>query len=45
MPSERSKNEARLEDSLVMSKARTIWSRGIPPRGGIKPLDSIEQDQ
>jgi hypothetical protein len=45
MPSERLKNEASLEDSLGMSKARTRWSRGIPPRGGIEPLDSIERDQ
>jgi len=44
MPSERSKNEARLEDSLGMSKVRTRWLRGIPPRGGIEPLDSIERD-
>jgi len=45
MPSERSKNKARLEDSLGMSKARTRWPRGIPLRGGIEPLDSIERDQ
>jgi len=45
MPSEQSKNEARLEDSLGMSKTRTKWSRGIPPKGGIEPLDSIERDQ
>jgi len=45
MPSERSKNEARLEDSLGMSKARTKWSKGIPPKGGIQLLDSIERDQ
>jgi len=42
MPSEQSKNEARLEDSLGISKARTRWSRGIPPRGGLELLDSIE---
>jgi len=45
MPSEWSKNEARLENSLGMSKARTRRSRGIPPKGGNEPLDSIERDQ
>jgi len=45
MPSELSKNEAPVEGSLGMSKARTKWSRGIPPKGGIEPLDSIERDQ
>jgi len=42
MPSEWSKIEARLENSLGMSKAGSIRSRGIPPNGGIEPLDSIE---
>jgi len=45
MPSEWSKNEARLENSLGMSKARTRRSKGIPPKGGIESLDSIERDQ
>jgi len=42
MLSEWSKNEARLENSRGISKARTKRSRGIPPKGGIEPLDSIE---
>jgi len=45
MPRERSTNEARLKDSLGMSKARTKWSKGIPPKGGIELLDSIERDR
>ena len=45
MPSEWSKNEACLENSLWMSKARTRRSRGIPIKGGSEPLDSIERDQ
>jgi len=45
MPNERAKNEASLEDSPGMSKARTRRSRGIHPRGGIEPLDSIERDK
>jgi len=35
MPSEWSKSEACLENSLGMSKARTRRSRGIPTKGGI----------
>jgi len=42
IPSERSKIEARLEDSLVMFKAVSRQSRGIPPTGGIEPPVSIE---
>jgi len=42
IPSERSKIEARLEDSLVMFKVGSRQSRGIPPKGGIEPLDFIE---
>jgi len=45
MPSEWSKIEARLEDSLGMSKARSRRSRGTPLEGGIELLDSIERDQ
>jgi len=45
MPSEWSKSEACLENSLGMSKVRTRRSRGIPTKGGIEPLDSIERDQ
>jgi len=45
MLGERSKIEARLENSLGMSKVGSRQSRGIPPMGGIKPLDSIERDQ
>jgi len=37
-----SKIEASLENPLGMSKARSRWSRGIPPKGGIEPLDFIE---
>jgi hypothetical protein len=40
--SERSKIEACLENSLAMSKVGSRQSRGIPPTGGIEPLDSIE---
>jgi len=36
MPSERSKNEASLEDPLGMSKARTTRSGGIPPEGRLR---------
>jgi len=43
MPSEWSKTEARLENSLGMSKVGSRQSRGIPPMGGIEPLDSIER--
>ena len=42
IPSEWSKIEACLENSLAMSKAGSRQSRGIPPTGGIEPLDSIE---
>jgi len=45
MPSEWSKIEACLENSLGMSEVGLRQSRGIPPTGGIKPLDSIEQAQ
>jgi hypothetical protein len=45
MPSEWSKIEARLENSLGMSKVVLRRSRGIPPKAGIEPLDSIERDQ
>ena len=45
MPSEWSEIEDRLENSLGMSKVRSRRSRGIPPKGGIEPLDSIERDQ
>jgi len=45
MPSEWSKTEARLENSLGISKVGSRQSRGIPPTGGIEPLDSIERDQ
>jgi len=45
MPSEWPKIKDRLENSLGMSKVRLRRSRGIPPKGGILPLDSIEQDQ
>jgi hypothetical protein len=45
MPSEWSKIEDRLENLLGMSKVRLRRSRGIPPKGGIEPLDSIERDQ
>ena len=45
MPSEWLKIEARLENSLGMSKVRSRRSRGIPPKGRIEPLDSIERDQ
>ena len=45
MPSEWSKVEASLENSLGMSKVGLRRSRGIPPKGGIEPLDSIERDQ
>ena len=37
--------EDRLENSLGMSKVRSRRSRGIPLKGGIEPLDSIERDQ
>jgi len=42
MPGEWSKVEARLENSLGMSKVGSRQSRGIPLTGGIEPLDSIE---
>ena len=42
IPSKRSKIEARLEDLLAMFKVGSRQSRGIPPKGGIEPLDSIE---
>jgi len=42
MPGEWWKIEARLENSLGMSKAGLRRSGGIPPKGGIEPLDSIE---
>jgi len=42
IPSEQLKIEARLEDSLAMSKVGSRQSRGIPPTGGVEPLDSIE---
>jgi len=45
MPDEWSKVEARLENSLGMSKVGSRQSRGIPTTGGIEPLDSIERDQ
>jgi len=45
MPREWSKVEAHLENSLGMSKARTRRPRGIPPKGGIEPLDDIERDR
>jgi len=45
MPSEWSKLKARLENSLGMSKVGSRRSRGIPPKGGIEPLGSIERDQ
>jgi len=45
MPSKWSKIEACLENSLGMSEAWSRQSRGIPPMGGIEPLDSIERDQ
>jgi len=45
MPSEWSKIEARLENSLGMSKVGSRRSRGIPLKGGIEPLDSIERDR
>jgi len=45
MPGEWSKIEARLENSLGMSKLGLRQSRGIPPKGDIEPLDSIERDQ
>jgi len=45
MPSEWLKIEARLENSVGMSKVELRQSRGIPPKGGIEPLDSIERDQ
>jgi len=41
----RGRNEACLEDSLGVSKAKVRRSRGIPTDRGIKPLDSIKQDQ
>ena len=37
-------NDACLENSVGMSKARTGRSRGIPTEGGSEPLDSIERD-
>jgi len=45
MPGEWSKIKAHLENTLGMSKVGLRQSRGIPPKGGIEPLDSIEQDQ
>jgi hypothetical protein len=42
MPGEWSKVEAHLENSLGMSKVGSRQWRGIPPMGGIEPLDSIE---
>jgi len=45
MPSERLKIEARLENSLGMSKVGSRQSRGFPLTGGTEPLDSIERDQ
>ena len=45
MHSEWSKIKARLENSLGMSKARSRRSRGIPLKGGIEPLDTIERDR
>ena len=42
IPSERSKIGACLEGSLAMFKVGSRQSRGIPPKGGIEPLDSIE---
>ena len=42
IPSERSKIEARLEDSLAMFKVGSRQSRGIPLTGGIEPPVSIE---
>ena len=42
IPSEWSKIEARLEGLLGISKVGSRQSRGIPPTGGIEPLDSIE---
>jgi len=38
-------NEASLENSLGMYKARKRGSRGIPTEGGNEPLDSIERDK
>jgi len=45
MPGERSKIEARLENSPGISRVALGRSKGIPPKGGIEPLDSIERDQ
>jgi len=42
MPDEWSKIEARLENSPGISKVGLGWSKGIPSKGGIEPLDSIE---
>jgi hypothetical protein len=42
IPSELSKIEARLEDSLAMFTVGSRLSRGIPPTGGIEPPVSIE---
>jgi len=45
MPSEWSEIEDHLENSLGMSKVMSRRSRGIPLKGGIELLDSIERDQ
>jgi hypothetical protein len=42
MPGEWSKIEARLENSLGVSKEGLGRSKGIAPKGGIEPPDSIE---
>ena len=39
------RNEACLDNSLGVSKARASRSRGIPTRGGVEALDSIERDR
>jgi len=45
MPGKWSKIEARIENSPRISKVGLGRSKGIPPKGGIEPLDSIERDQ